>query len=236
MKTLFHPADERGYGDHDRLQTHHSFSFGDRYDPQKMGFGLLRVLNDDTIAWGSGFGPHPHRDMEIVTIPLEGALQHQDNTWWGGIIRPNDVQVMSAGTGIVHSEMNASQTESGSFLQLRILPTQKGIQPRYDQKAFDEAARRWRFQLVVSNDGREESLMIHQNAFISRGSFDLGTIISYAMHGEHNGVYVFLISWSIAIGDELLMPRDAMGIRETSAVEIEMREQSDVLVIEVPMT
>ncbi|HET9931921.1 MAG TPA: pirin family protein, partial [Polyangiaceae bacterium] len=166
------PANERGHADHGWLDSHHTFSFADYYDPNHMGFRALRVINDDTVEAGRGFGTHPHRDMEIISYVLDGALQHKDSMGTGSIIRPNDVQRMSAGTGVTHSEFNASQSESVHFLQIWLLPERRGIKPSYEQKTFSEDDKSGRLRLVASPDGREGSTTVHTDALVYAGLFD----------------------------------------------------------------
>lgn len=235
MPSVLHPSSKRGFRDNEWLKTAHSFSFANYWDPNKMGFGLLRVLNDDTIAAGQGFDLHPHRDMEIVTIPLSGKLEHEDNHGHHGVIGAGDVQVMSAGTGIVHSEMNASQTEPVSLLQLWVETDALDHDPRYEDKSFSKAERNT-LQLLVSPDGREGSLMVHQQAFFLIGEFDAGTSSEYRITNSGNGVYVFLIEGEAEVNGQKLEKRDAIGIWEEKQIEITFKKQdSKVLLIEVPM-
>jgi len=247
MPSLLHISSSRGYRDHDWLQTAHSFSFGNYHDPDKMGFGLLRVLNDDTISEGTeyevdsdtprrlGFDLHPHRDMEIVTIPLSGRLEHKDKLGHHGIIGPGDVQVMSAGTGIVHSEMNASETEPVSLLQLWIETDKIGHDPRYEDRAFPKADRNT-FQLLVSPDGREDSLWIHQQAYFSIGEFDADHATSYVLRDAKHGVYIFVIEGEIEVDGNILGKRDAIGVWGEKEIKLTIKKQdSKVLLIEVPM-
>lgn len=211
MPSLLHLAKNRGFRNHDWLKTAHSFSFANYWDPNKMGFGVLRVLNDDTIAAGHGFDLHPHRDMEIVTIPLSGSLKHEDNKGHKGVIGPGAVQVMSAGTGIVHSEFNASETEPVSLFQLWIEPDQLDHDPRYEDKQFPAPVKN-EFQLLVSPDGREGSLMVHQQAFISLGQFDAGVRKTYDVRRKNNGVYLMVVEGEVEIDGKTLGERDAIGI------------------------
>lgn len=235
MPSLLHLAKNRGFRNHDWLQTAHSFSFANYWDPNKMGFGVLRILNDDTIAAGQGFDLHPHRDMEIVTIPLSGSLKHEDNKGHKGVIGPGAVQVMSAGTGIVHSEFNASETEPVSLFQLWIEPDQLDHDPRYEDKQFPAASKN-EFQLLVSPDERDGSLMVHQQAFISLGQFDAGVRKTYDVRRKNNGVYLMVVEGGVEIDGKTLGERDAIGIWETDKIEIHIKKQdSRILLIEVPM-
>ncbi|MFZ2299925.1 MAG: pirin family protein [Candidatus Moraniibacteriota bacterium] len=237
MQTIFHPAGSRGYAHHGWLTTHHSFSFADYYDPQKMGFGALRVLNDDIIEAGQGFGRHPHRDMEIITIPLSGALAHKDSMGNAAVIETGEVQVMSAGTGVEHSEFNASQTEAVMGLQIWIVPNRRGAEPRYAQKLFGQPLPRNEFSLVVGPEGGEENgaLFIHQDAFLSLGRFDADTDIDYALRSTSNGVYFFVIEGAMAAGSQVLEQRDALGVWDAAIVTVRAKQGAYILAIEVPM-
>lgn len=199
-----------------------------------MGFGLLRVLNDDTIAPGQGFDLHPHQDMEIVTIPLSGRLEHKDNFKHQGVIGPGDVQVMSAGTGITHSEFNASETEPLSLLQLWVETDTPDHTPRYEDRHFPKPEKNM-LQLLVSPDERDGSLMIHQQAFFLRGEFEAGRSTTYAPHDTKHGVYVFLIEGEAIINGQKLEKRDAIGTWDESEIKLEFKQDSSVLLVEVPM-
>lgn len=236
MKTILHKAEERGFANHGWLKAAHSFSFANWYNPEKIHFGLLRVLNDDIIGAAQGFGLHPHNDMEIITIPHFGALRHTDNMGNEGVITAGEVQVMSAGSGIWHSEFNASQTEELNLYQIWIFTDKKGHKPRYDQKKFETAGRIDNWQLLVSPDGRNDSLWIHQNAFLS--VFDCTAVVSsfYKLNEPSNGVYFMLTEGEVKIGDQTLKTRDAAGFWEISEpLEINFLKPSKILAIEVPM-
>jgi hypothetical protein len=235
MKTIFHPTELRGHADHGWLNAHHSFSFAGWYDPSRVHFGMLRVLNDDIVAGGQGFGLHPHNDMEIITIILEGAIEHKDNMGNGSVIRPGDVQVMSAGTGVFHSEFNPQPDQATNLFQLWIFPKEKGIAPRYDQKSFDPADRKGRFQLVASGFRKNGELYIHQDAGISLGDVKAGQSITYSLHQPGNGAYIMLIDGEVAIGDQAMRRRDAIGVWEAEAVTIQAQADSKLMVVEVPM-
>ncbi len=234
MTYVVHPASGRGVADYGRLQANYSFSFASYYDPDKMGFGLLRVLNDDTITGGKWFPPHGHDNMEIITIPQLGALEHKDNTGWHGIVRVGDVQVMSAGRGVEHSEYNASETESATLFQLWIDTKEQNIVPRYDQQSFGVIPV-GESRLLVSNDGRDGSLMIHQDAFVSRGSVWTGKTLTYNPYISTNGVYILVVSGGVVINGEKLWAKDAMGIVDESKIVVQATEVADVLFVEVPM-
>jgi redox-sensitive bicupin YhaK (pirin superfamily) len=234
MKTIYHPADERGKANFGWLDSHHSFSFGHYHDPQKMHFGALRVLNDDVVTGGEGFGAHPHDNMEIVSIPLLGALQHKDSTGRNEIIKQHDVQIMSAGTGITHSEFNASETDAVNFLQLWIFPKKRNIEPRYEQKAFSPTERSNRFQTVVAPDD-SNAVQINQDAWFSLGNFDTQFSTTYNLHKKGNGVYAFIIEGSVTINGQQLNKRDGFGISDVEQLDIMSNSPSEILLIEVPM-
>ena len=236
MKLTVHRAGCRGHADHGWLNTWHTFSFAGYYNPDRMHFGALRVLNDDTVQAGMGFGTHPHDNMEIITIVLSGELEHRDSMGNGSVIRPGEVQVMSAGTGIQHSEFNHSQTEEVSLLQIWVFPDKKNVEPRYDQAVFQEGKMSGKWCTVVSPDGIDGSLWIHQQSWFSLGAFESGSTIAYRPQKAGNGVYVFLISGEIEVDNEALGPRDGLCIEDISS-EIVMKtiEQSKVLVMEVPL-
>ncbi|WP_330442099.1 pirin family protein [Flavobacterium sp. C4GT6] len=237
MRHRLFPRNKRGTANHGWLKANFSFSFGNYYNPDMVQFGMLRVLNDDTIAGGTGFGTHPHDNMEIITIPLEGGLTHRDSMGNQETVRFGEVQVMSAGTGIQHSEINASETEEAKTLQLWIFPEKDNVSPRYDQKGFDLEASKNSFVTVVSpedkNDGN--ALWIYQQAFLSLGIFEAGTTITYDLKIPENGVYLFLIEGEVEINNETIRERDAYGIVEFENFEIKTNKQSKILVIEVPM-
>lgn len=234
MKTILHKAETRGHADHGWLNTFHTFSFSNYYNPERIQFGALRVLNDDTVKGGMGFGKHPHNDMEIVSIPLEGALQHGDNMGHEGIIRKGEVQVMSAGTGIFHSEKNASPDKEVKFLQIWVIPREAGVKPRYDQLVIADHARPNDFQQIVSPFKDDEGAWIHQDAWFHLAHFDKGVIKKYNLKKEGNGVYVFVIEGQARIGDQILSKRDGYGISETDSFNLEAIENAEILLIEVP--
>lgn len=235
MKTIFHAATSRGHADHGWLNAHHSFSFANWYDPSRVHFGMLRVLNDDIVAGGEGFGTHPHNDMEIITIILKGALQHKDNMGNGSVIKPGDVQVMSAGTGVMHSEFNPSKDEATNLFQLWIFPKEKGIKPSYDQRTFDPAGRRNKIQTVVSGFKKGDDLYIHQDAAISLSDLDKGTELKYDLKSKENGAYIMVINGSVEVDGKLLQQRDAIGIWETENVSLNAKDNAEIIIIEVPM-
>jgi redox-sensitive bicupin YhaK (pirin superfamily) len=235
MKTYtFHPAAERGQVDFGWLKSAHSFSFGHWFNAEKTRFGLLRVLNDDQVAPGQGFGTHPHDNMEIVSIPLLGDLAHKDSMGNTTVIRQNDVQIMSAGTGVQHSEYNHSKTEPVHFLQIWVFPKLRDITPHYDQKSFDPADRHNRFQTIVSPDGKN-GVQINQDAWFSLGRFETGQQYSYKVHQKGQGIYVFLLAGEVTIDGKKLSRRDAMSVSEADTIELNFTAESEILLIEVPM-
>jgi quercetin 2,3-dioxygenase len=235
MHTVLHRASTRGHANHGWLDSHHTFSFAHYHDAERIHFGALRVLNDDTVAPGMGFGKHPHDNMEIVSIPLEGALKHRDSMGSEGVIRYGDIQVMSAGKGLQHSELNGSHTEPVKFLQIWVFPKVRNVTPRYADKTFDLAGRDGKWQLLVSPDGKESSMVLNQDAWFSIGRFKAGESVPYAMKKKGGGVYIFLISGSAMMGDTLLESRDGMGITETESISLQIRSDAEILLMEVPM-
>ena len=235
MKTIFHPANQRGHANHGWLNAYHSFSFASWHDPSKVHFGLLRVLNDDTIAPGMGFGTHPHDNMEIVTIPLSGVLEHKDSMGNIGQIKPGEIQAMSAGSGVTHSEYNGSKTEETKLFQIWVFPKVGNITPRYDQRTFNVADRKNKFQTIVSPEKSEKVMWINQDAFFSLGNFEKGKSVDYKMNLKGNGVYLMLVEGEMEIDGQKLSRRDAIGLWDTDTVSIKMNADSEILAIEVPM-
>lgn len=236
MKTVKHTADSRGYANHGWLKSYHSFSFSSYYNPERMNFGALRVLNDDVVEPTRGFGTHPHQNMEIISIPLKGALSHADNMNNKRAIDVGEVQVMSAGTGLSHSEFNDSTTDDVNFLQLWILPEEQNVTPNYEQKLFDVKERENTFQTVVSPQDKlvEGSLGIHQQAFIRLGNFDGNSDVTHSIESG-KGSYIFLLEGEIEVNGETLSKRDALGVWDTKEVHIRALKDSEILVIDVPM-
>ena len=239
MKTILHKAEDRGFANHGWLQANHSFSFANYYDQNKIQFGALRVLNDDVIAPKMGFATHPHDNMEIITIPLKGVLKHRDNMHdeWQAVV-PGEVQVMSAGTGVQHSEINGSNDEYLSLFQIWIIPNKKSVLPRYDQKTFDQAGRKNRLQTLVNsidNKDFDDSLKIHQDAKISRIDLSAGKSFEYNLLSEKHGVYVMNIHGEIVINKETANTRDAIGIIDSKSFSMSINKDSQLLIIEVPM-
>ena len=231
---VYHAADTRGHADHGWLDTYHSFSFASWHNPERMHFGALRVLNDDFIGAGAGFSTHPHDNMEIITIPLEGDLEHKDSMGNTSVIRHGEVQIMSAGTGVLHSEKNPNATKPVRLLQIWMFPNARDLKPSYDQQAFDASAERNNLLTVVSPDGAE-GVEIHQNAWFNLGSWDAGHKESYALHGDDQGVYAFVLKGSVTIDGRTLGRRDGLGVWNTSSIEIAASEDARILLMEVPM-
>jgi redox-sensitive bicupin YhaK (pirin superfamily) len=232
---ILHRAKTRGYADHGWLKSYHTFSFANYHHPERMHFGVLRVLNDDTVAAGMGFGTHPHQNMEIISIPIEGDLEHKDSMGNVSIIRAGDVQVMSAGTGVEHSEFNKNKDKAVKFLQIWVFPREKGVKPRYDQKSFAAEERRNSLQQIVSPNPNEPGVWIHQDAWFHLGDFDTGFTTTYQLKMEGNGVYIFVLEGKIEADGILLDQRDGLGITNKKAVNLEAKETCKVLIMEVPM-
>lgn len=234
MKTVLDRADSRGHADHGWLQTSHTFSFANYYNPARMHFGALRVLNDDKLAPGKGFDFHPHKNMEVISIPLKGYLRHGDNLEHSDVITPGDIQVMSAGTGIVHSEFNDSKTEALEFLQIWVLPKVNNTPPLYKNYDIRGVLKRNHVSLFVSPDGDAPAKLL-QNTWFSLGELDKGLRLPYSLHRKDTGVYCFVIEGEIKIGDTVLSRRDGMGVYDTGEFHLETLQDSRVLLIEVPM-
>lgn len=235
MKTAMHKAATRGHAHHGWLDSWHTFSFASYYDPQRMHFGALRVLNDDTVAPGRGFGMHPHDNMEIISIPLEGDLEHEDSMGNKGVIRQGDVQVMSAGTGVAHSEKNRNDDRPVRFLQIWLFPNKRDVAPRYDQKTFSDAEKHNTLLTVVSPMGEKAGVNIHQDAWFSMGKLDNGTTLTYDLRGAGNGVYAFLIEGDVTINDVVMNRRDGLGLWDVKTLSITANSNADLLLMEVPM-
>lgn len=235
MKKNIHKADSRGYANHIWLEARHTFSFASYYNPERTHFGKLRVLNDDVISPKMGFGTHPHDNMEIVTIPLRGALEHKDSMGNTSVIRQNEVQIMSAGTGILHSEFNHSSEEEINLLQIWVFPKVRQIKPRYDQKVFEPKSRANKFQTVVSAKKEDsEAIWINQDAFFSLGNFEKDFESNYQIQFDGNGAYLFVIEGKIEIDGETLERRDGIELTDLTSLEFKNLEKSEILIIEVP--
>ena len=235
MKTIHHPSDSRGSQNHGWLKVNHSFSFANFYDANKMNFGALRVLNDDTIAAGMGFATHPHKDMEIITIPLKGDLEHKDSMGYSEVIREGDIQILSAGRGIEHSEHNKNKDRSINLLQLWIFPKKKAVKPRYDQISIRDLKKRDEFYQILSPNANDQGVWIHQNAWMHIGEFTGEKEKIYRLKDNNNGVYVFVIEGRALVDSKCLQKRDALGVWETESLNIKADKNSKILLIEVPM-
>lgn len=233
--TVLHKAHTRGSADHGWLKVNHTFSFANYRNPQRMNFGVLRVLNDDTIAGGKGFGTHPHDNMEIITIPLEGDLKHKDNMGNGAIIKNGDVQVMSAGTGITHSEFNANANQEVKLLQIWLFPNQRNVKPRYDQLSLQSIKKKDAFYQILSPNSNDEGVWIHQNAWFSLGEFTSTKGLNYDLKSKQNGVYAFIIEGQATIQNQKLDKRDGFGIWNTDSLDITATKGAKILLMEVPM-
>ena len=235
MKLTLHKAGSRGHADHGWLKTWHTFSFATYYNPDRMHFGALRVFNDDNVQAGMGFGMHPHDNMEIITIVLDGELEHRDSMGNHSVIRPGEVQVMSAGTGIQHYEFNHSKTSDVSLFQIWIFPDKQNVEPRYDQALFTDQEMAGKWRIVISPDGAQNSLWVHQQSWFSMGTFSKGEVAGLKLNKPGNGWYIFVIYGEISIGDETLKARDGIGIEEvTDSLTINIRDNSKILAIELP--
>ena len=235
MKTILHKSNTRGHADHGWLKANHSFSFANYYDPERIHFGVLRVLNDDAVAEGRGFGTHPHDNMEIITIPLEGDLAHKDSMGNASVIKHGDVQVMSAGTGIYHSEFNQNPDRPVKLLQIWVFPNQRDVEPRYQQLTLNVADRHNQFQQILSPNPDDAGVWIYQDAWFNLGNFDAGIATNYKLNKVDNGVYAFVIEGDATINGQKLNRRDGLGIWNTDHLEIVADSQSEILLMELPM-
>jgi quercetin 2,3-dioxygenase len=236
MKTILHKAGTRGHANHGWLDSYHTFSFAGYHDPARVHFGALRVLNDDTVAGGMGFGAHPHDNMEIISIPTSGELEHKDNTGNKQVISPGDVQVMSAGTGIQHAEKNKNTDKEVKFFQIWVFPDKKNVTPRYDQKNFPDADKHNKLLTVVSPLGSSDGgVQIHQDAWFSLGKLDKDFQTTYALKNKANGVYAFVIEGDVTINGEKLNRRDGLAVTEATELNISADSNAELLLMEVPV-
>ncbi len=234
--TILHKAETRGHANHGWLDSHHTFSFANYYNPERMHFGVLRVLNDDHVEAGMGFGTHPHDNMEIISIPLEGDLEHKDSMGNTAVIRKGDVQVMSAGTGITHSEYNRNKDKPVKFLQIWVFPNKKNVKPRYDQITLSEAERKNKLQQIVSPNPNDAGVWIHQDAWFYLGKFQKNLTTTYQNKKEGNGVYAFVLSGKFTIDGQPLNARDGFGIWNSNNINIKAEtDDSEILIMDVPM-
>lgn len=235
MKTTLYGANTRGYANHGWLESYHSFSFANYHNPERVNFGVLRVLNDDRLISGMGFGKHPHDNMEIVSIPLSGDLEHQDSMGNITVIKAGDVQVMSAGTGISHSEKNKNRDGEVKFLQIWIQPNKRGVQPRYDQITLNPADLDNKLAQILSPNKDDDGVWVYQDAWFHMGNLNAGTKLTYSLKKEGNGVYAFVLNGNMTVAEVSLNSRDAVGITETSELNVIANTDATVLLMEVPM-
>lgn len=235
MNTVLHKAATRGHANHGWLNSHHTFSFANYHNPERMHFGVLRVLNDDTVSAARGFGTHPHDNMEIISIPLEGDLEHKDSMGNVAVIREGDVQVLSAGTGIYHSEYNKNEDQEVKFLQIWIYPNKKAVEPRYDQISTKDIAKQNEFYQVLSPNPNDDGVWIHQDAWFHIGHFDDGVQSNYQLKKSGNGVYAFVLEGEVEIDGQALERRDGYGMWNTNSISVKSKGKSKVLLMEVPM-
>jgi quercetin 2,3-dioxygenase len=234
-KSVLHKSETRGDADHGWLHSRHTFSFADYYDPERINFGMLRVLNDDIVQAGMGFGTHPHNNMEIISIPLEGDLEHKDSMGNVSIIRHGDIQVMSAGTGITHSEYNKNKDIPVKFLQIWVIPNVRNVKPRYDQITLNIEDRHNKIQQILSPNPDDDGVWIYQNAWFHLGKFDRGFMADYTIKVRGNGVFAFILSGNITINDQELTSRDGLGIWDVDKLSVKADSEAEFLLMEVPM-
>jgi quercetin 2,3-dioxygenase len=235
MKTILHKAETRGHANHGWLDSHHTFSFADYYDPQRVHFGALRVLNDDRVAAGKGFGQHPHDNMEIVSIPLFGDLEHKDSMGNVAVIRKGEIQVMSAGTGIFHSEYNRNADKETQFLQIWVIPNKRNVTPRYDQISITDIAKEDELYQILSPSPDDQGVWIHQQAWFHLGELSEGWTGSYKLKGEDTGVYFFVLEGEVTVAGQKLNKRDGFGVSETTEIDITANSEAQLLIMEVAM-
>jgi quercetin 2,3-dioxygenase len=233
--TIIHRANTRGHANHGWLNSYHTFSFGSYHHPERIHFGALRVLNDDTVKGGMGFGTHPHQNMEIISIPLEGELEHKDSIGNTAVIKKGDVQVMSAGTGVYHSEKNKNANETVKFLQIWVFPNQQNVTPRYGQVTLHTADRHNTLQQVLSPNPNGSGVWIYQDAWFYMGNLDKDIQVNYTLHKTGNGVYAFIIKGDVTINGHAMNERDGIGIWEVTGLEIKANSDAEILLMEVPM-
>lgn len=238
METIIiHKANSRGGADHGWLKAKHSFSFANYYDPERIHFGVLRVLNDDYVEGGMGFPTHPHDNMEIITIPLEGALEHKDSMGNKAVVTAGEIQVMSAGTGIYHSEYNHFKDKPLKLFQIWLIPNKRNVTPRYNQILLDATKRRNTLQQVLSPNEKDEGVWIHQDAWFSMGTFDEGFAINYQIKKPGNGVYIMVVKGTVEINGNTIEDRDAIGIKDINEISIKaITQDAEILVMDIPMT
>ena len=236
MNKVIHKAHTRGHANHGWLDSYHTFSFAGYYNPERMNFGVLRVLNDDKVSPGFGFSTHPHENMEIVSIPLSGDLEHADSMGNVAVIKQGDIQVMSAGTGVLHSEKNKNKDANVDFLQIWIFPNQLNVEPRYDQLSMDSVAVKNKFYQILSPNKEDYGVWIHQNAWFYMGDFDANHMDSFSLNDKSNGVYLFVLEGEIEVGDDTLSKRDGIGLTRIDVINLTATSNAKVLLMEVPMS
>jgi len=234
-QSILHKAETRGHADHGWLNSYHTFSFAQYFNPERVQFGALRVLNDDQVSGGMGFGTHPHQNMEIISIALEGELQHEDSMGNVAVIKPGEIQVLSAGTGITHKEFNKNRDQQVKFLQIWVLPNQQNVQPRYDQIKVEDVTKINQLVQILSPNKEDAGVWIHQDAWFHLGKFDQDTALNYAVKRPGNGVYFFVLKGSVVVNDQALDTRDGFGIWDTDTIAIKAAAGAEVLLMEVPM-
>lgn len=235
MKTILHKAESRGHANHGWLDSYHTFSFANYHNPERMNFGVLRVLNDDRVAPGKGFGTHPHDNMEIISIPLEGDLEHRDSMENTAVIKEGDVQVMSAGTGVFHSEYNKNSDSEVKFLQIWVFPNKRNLEPRYDQISIREIKKDNRFYQVLSPNKDDQGVWVNQNAWFHMGDFEADKTDTYKLKNKDNGVYAFILEGEVEIEGQKLEKRDGLGTWEADEINVKSLTESRILLMEVPM-
>lgn len=233
--SILHKADTRGLANHGWLKSFHTFSFANYHNPERMNFGVLRVLNDDAVAAGMGFGTHPHDNMEIISIPLEGDLEHQDSMGNKTVIKKGDIQIMSAGTGVQHSEYNKNSDKEVKFLQIWVFPNKRNVTPRYDQITLNIEERHNKLQQIVSPNPEDSGVWIHQDAWFHLAKFDKGFETTYNIHKKGNGLYVFVLKGDVQIGSQALNTRDGFGIWDFETLDIKAGSEAEFLLMEIPM-
>jgi redox-sensitive bicupin YhaK (pirin superfamily) len=236
MNTVLHKASTRGHADHGWLKSNHTFSFANYYNPERVHFGVLRVLNDDIVAGGKGFSTHPHDNMEIISIPLEGDLEHKDSMGNVAVIKEGDVQVLSAGTGIYHSEYNKNTDQEVKFLQIWVFPNKKQVTPRYDQLSLADTIKENELSQILSPSPDDQGVWIHQDAWFSLGSFTEQTELTYELHKPTNGVYAFVLEGNLSVNGQDLSRRDGFGIWDVDQITVTAEKNAKVLLMEVPMS
>jgi redox-sensitive bicupin YhaK (pirin superfamily) len=235
VNSILHRSDSRGDANHGWLHSRHTFSFADYYDPERVNFGTLRVLNDDIVEAGMGFGTHPHENMEIISLPLEGDLEHKDSMGNISVIKQGDIQVMSAGSGITHSEYNKNKDRLVKFLQIWVFPNRKNVEPRYDQITLNDSDRHNKLQQILSPYPGDEGVWIYQNAWFHLGKFDKGFVTDYKIKAKGNGIYSFVLSGDLTINNQDLKSRDGFGILDIEKISIKAVNDAELLLMEVPM-